>query len=85
MIDGTRIKTLPNDEFEYAIWEQVDDYGCYSPDTNTIYILYPIDVVSTISHEFLHMVMFNEHGEYANSGLDYICKNRIDSSGIGLL
>ncbi len=87
-INGSRIKCFPdiNDLFEMAIWEQVDDEGCYSPDTNIIYILEIKHLYSTISHEFLHMLLHNWIGQDASKWLDIVaCKNKIDYSGLDLI
>lgn len=64
MIDGSRIKVTFEDEFELAIYYQLDDVACYSPDTNTIYLkqmLHEIDVI--ITHEFMHMLLNSLFGK----------------------
>jgi len=76
MIDGSRIVCIPNDCFELSIWEQVNSDGCYSPDTNTIYILNPEHLCSTISHEFLHMVLTNWFDDELSNQLDALLENQ---------
>jgi len=82
-IDNSRIVFIPTTTFELSIWNQLDSDGCYSQDTNTIYMINGDHICGTISHEFLHMIMFCLFGEKANRGLDYMFE-KIDYSGVEL-
>lgn len=64
MIDGSRIKTTFKDEFELAIYYQLNDVACYSPDTDTIYMKHvERNIAVIITHEIVHMTLFHHFNE----------------------